>query len=452
MSILDSTANICNCLVAENAGRTGRGALEGGGVYCWNTNLHVDRCTIVNNRALASGGGIRMGYGNSVIENSTICCNDGGNEYGGGLYATGILSVSNCFLSYNNVDMIGGGGGAICMIGGGNVEGCTITDNRAAWGGGLCLGSSSTVIHCVVADNRALGGGGIHVYSGISLMYQCTIDGNQANVNGGGAYCLGRGHFSFCRIVENQSGMRGGGIAGSERGVFEGCIIADNKSGWDGGGMWRNAIADGLSKNCVFSGNRAVKRGGAVYYSGDGDDPTFENCVFINNVAGSGNAVYNEKGLGELRSCVLVNGGTNEIFEGEWADTDVVYSNVGGGWSGWGNIDADPVFVDPQNNNYRLQGESPCIDSGSTGGPEEDLDGNPRPIDIPGVGREGAGAFDMGVYEYPLGGYPTPTETPMPTPTLTPTPVPTMDERSDVNQNGKVDAEDLLMLLLDWRP
>jgi hypothetical protein len=123
-----------------------------------------------------------------------------------------------------------------------------------------------------------------------------------------------------------------------------------------------------------------------------------------------------------------------------------------GGHPGEGNVDADPLFVDPENDNYRLQAGSACIDSGWTEGPEVDLDGDPRPIDIPGVGRDGPGAFDMGAYEFQLEEYATPTETPMPTPTLTPTPAPTMDERSDVNQNGKVDAEDLLMLLRDWGP
>ena len=53
----------------------------------------------------------------------------------------------------------------------------------------------------------------------------------------------------------------------------------------------------------------------------------------------------------------------------------VTYCNVAGSWEGEGNIDADPLFVDPdgtdddpntwQDNDYRLRGGSPCIDAGN---------------------------------------------------------------------------------------
>ena len=49
----------------------------------------------------------------------------------------------------------------------------------------------------------------------------------------------------------------------------------------------------------------------------------------------------------------------------------VTYSDVMGGWSGTGNIDADPLFVDPLNGDFHLghfatgqASDSPCIDAG----------------------------------------------------------------------------------------
>ncbi|NUN96028.1 MAG: hypothetical protein HUU16_07620, partial [Candidatus Omnitrophica bacterium] len=92
-----------------------------------------------------------------------------------------------------------------------------------------------------------------------------------------------------------------------------------------------------------------------------------------------------------------------------------------------------------------LQPESPCIDTAGTSGPSDDLDGNPRPADVAGLGRDGTGdEYDMGAYEFQL---------PPPTPTVTPTelPTPTMNPASDINQSGKVDTEDLLLLILDWQ-
>ncbi|MCG3196459.1 MAG: hypothetical protein GHCLOJNM_00933 [bacterium] len=39
---------------------------------------------------------------------------------------------------------------------------------------------------------------------------------------------------------------------------------------------------------------------------------------------------------------------------------------------------------------------------------------------------------------------------PTPTPTETLLPTPTMNPASDINQSGKVDTDDLLLLIADW--
>ncbi|NUN98733.1 MAG: hypothetical protein HUU16_21465 [Candidatus Omnitrophica bacterium] len=53
----------------------------------------------------------------------------------------------------------------------------------------------------------------------------------------------------------------------------------------------------------------------------------------------------------------------------------------------------------------------------------------------------------MGAFEFQLSELPTPT----PTVTQTPLPTPTMNPASDIDGSGKVDADDLLLLILDWR-
>jgi len=69
----------------------------------------------------------------------------------------------------------------------------------------------------------------------------------------------------------------------------------------------------------------------------------------------------------------------------------VTYSDVQGGWRGEGNIDADPLFVDPENGNYYLQAGSPCLSNANCdGAPATDKDGRSRPL--------GSGC-DMGCYE-----------------------------------------------------
>jgi hypothetical protein len=94
---------------------------------------------------------------------------------------------------------------------------------------------------------------------------------------------------------------------------------------------------------------------------------------------------------------------------------NVTYSDLKGGYTGTGNIDADPKFIDPNgedntlgtaDDNFRLRGGSPCIDAGSNScytDSQVDLDGNPRFIDDYSTTDTGSGTapiIDMGAYEF----------------------------------------------------
>jgi hypothetical protein len=68
----------------------------------------------------------------------------------------------------------------------------------------------------------------------------------------------------------------------------------------------------------------------------------------------------------------------------------VTYSDIEGGWTGTGNIDADPMFADAASGDYHLGVGSPCIDAGTpAGAPAADVEGTPRDA-----------APDMGAYEW----------------------------------------------------
>ena len=82
-----------------------------------------------------------------------------------------------------------------------------------------------------------------------------------------------------------------------------------------------------------------------------------------------------------------------------------------------------PKFISVENVDFRLLPDSPCIDAGTDVEDLEDLDGNPRPIDVKGRGI-GQG-FDMGCYEFQL-------------------------KRSDLNQDGYVNAVDLIQFQGEW--
>ncbi len=84
-----------------------------------------------------------------------------------------------------------------------------------------------------------------------------------------------------------------------------------------------------------------------------------------------------------------------------WSSITVSYSDVQGGWNGTGNINANPLFVNPTGGDYHLSSGSPCIDAGdpnfvpSPG--ETDIDGQPRVMDGNG---DGVARVDMGADEF----------------------------------------------------
>ncbi len=102
----------------------------------------------------------------------------------------------------------------------------------------------------------------------------------------------------------------------------------------------------------------------------------------------------------KVMSCILWGNSGPEIHD-EDATPTVTYSNVAGGYPGDGNIDADPLFVGPDEGDLRLGAGSPCIDAANgPAAPEHDMDGDPR-VDDPDSPNTGVGPpwADMGAYE-----------------------------------------------------
>ncbi len=156
------------------------------------------------------------------------------------------------------------------------------------------------------------------------------------------------------------------------------------------------------------------------------------NCTLAGNVTGFfGGGLYNG-GSATVTNCIGW-GNSPDTFNGLSIPV-VVFSCVEGGFDGEGNIDSDPLFVDPNNGNYRLSPGSPCIDAGDNlavpRGIEFDLDGNPRFVDDPCADDTGNGErpiVDMGAFEF-------------------------QGTSCDIDGDGTVGASDLLILLVSWGP
>lgn len=341
------------------------------------------------------------------------------------------------------------------------LEGFTITRGfHASAGGGVYVGNGSpTLSNCIITNNQSgdgtpgtLGvaggdggsGAGLYVAAGSPTLVDCTITGNRTG-NGAAGY-----------VSASGTGGSAGGKGGAGGGIFVGtgagtlqlsnCVVSANVTGnggqggsslicvpplscqtygenggngGDGGGILVEAGAGAVkTTNCVLTGNRTGGGGAAGFglgvqtpgrggngagCSGGAATSSVVNCTVQGNVAapaggssqpaGTGGAI---QGSPTIVNSILWGNGSNPLS----GSAIVSYSDVQGGASGVGNLDADPQFVAAAQGNLRLHSGSPCIDAGSNAavpaGVNTDPDGRPRLLD---GNSDALVTVDQGAYE-----------------------------------------------------
>jgi len=358
IDILESTATISNCHFAVNT------AMSGGGLNAQGFVGNVYNCTFTINNA-TYGGGISVGACSASVIDCTFTGNCG--NYGGGLYAqNGITLVGNCTFTDNS--SYDGGGGIRAAYGNPIVYSCEFIGNTASgdngFGGGMeIFESTATVSDCQFDTNSAKYGGGLYAQeSPSSVISNCSFTSNQATY-GGGLRVFGNGTRIVCSLFSGNSAYHGGAL-----------------HYWD---------ASQRVHNCTFSQNSADV-GGCAWASGT-SEVRFYNCIIWDNAGG--------QLVGELGPTSL------------W----VCRSIIQGGWSwppgGCDRIDADPLFIDPDTGDFRLNPGSPGIDAGdNTLVPVDtaDLDGDGNttertPLDLDGASRfvNDPATVDTGVADPP---------------------------------------------------
>ncbi len=276
--------------------------------------------------------------------------------------------------------------------------GVTVRNGEANDGGGIYCSSNSspTISNCTISGNSASSrGGGIYCLSSSPSITNCTISGNSVNDSGGGMFCrTSSPTISNCTISGNSASSNGGGIYWyySSPSITN-CTISGNQSR-NGGGILCTAYSSPSITNCTISGNSASSSGGGIYCLSS-SRPSITTCTISGNSSTSGGGIYCFSSSPTIANCILWgNLSIKEICVGYGDKPTVTYSDITGGYTGKGNIDANPLFVDSNAGDYRLQYGSPCIDAGDPNAPALplfDKDGNPRVInEIP----------DMGAYEY----------------------------------------------------
>jgi len=359
----------------------------------------VRNCTFIDNEAGYNGGGI---VNQACIVSVTNCSFTGNEAAGGGAIYNHASSgtISNCTFTGNEAWYASTGGGAIYNFESTvTVAGCTFTESWAEqWGGAMYNEKSPiTATDCTFTSNMTASGagGGMFNEDADVTIADCAFVANHAPLGRSGGMHNEESNATItnCTFTNNRAGTDGGGMCNerSSPSITNSLFMGNEARGGYGGGMGNEDSPTAIA-NCLFIGNQATTDGGGM--ASDGSAPVVTNCTFAENDPGSGTGagMFNHASSPTVTNCIFWNDSPQEINNAVSSNPVVTYSDVRGGYSGVGNIDADPSFQNIARHKLRLRSTSPCIDKGTAvAWPSTDVADVPRP--------QGT-AYDMGAYEF----------------------------------------------------
>lgn len=314
-------------------------AEHGGGVYCRESFPMIMENTIAGNEAGWTGGGISCHSSSPTIRDNIIKDNTTWG-YGSGIYCCKLFPIiTDNLITENNCSSSGACGG-IC-----------------------CDDSSPLIVKNIVSGNSSgnmsyCGGIGC-INNAIPEIRDNLIAGNKADCWGGGILCNGASPRILNNIiVENETIQK---IYGGGGGIYCGYYASPT-----------------ITNNTLYGNSSTVGGGGLCTYSGA--NPFIYNTIFWGNGAPTGKEIY----IGTTTNPSLIP-----------SSMVIRYSNVEGGTASvhvdlkssytWGpgmlKQPADPLFIDPNVDDFHIPANSPCRDSGWNTAPwlpENDFEGDPR--------------------------------------------------------------------------
>ncbi len=383
-----SNANIHNNEFIGNTAFYG-----GGGLYCYYSHISFINNTIVVNDAGYYGGGIGLICSNPNIRNSIIRDNTalyGSQLFGtvdkiyycniaGGWPGSGNIDVDPLFIyplaeNYNLcaqspcIDM---GDPAIpdpdstrsdmgryyayrpyCDYGRAWYVSTQGNDNTGDGSSANPFGTIQHAINAAVSLDSVIVDTGVYYenlvigYNNLFLASNYVFSGNSADIrstiidgDSAGPVISYEGCCGVAAItgftIRNGSAQYGGGInCNFSSPTITHSAIIENTAQMHGGGIYLN-YSDPVITNCTISKNRARHFAGGMLC--ENSIPVITNSIFWNDSAGV----------------------TDEIFS--YPDSPLIScSDIGDGWPGAGNIDADPLFRNPDSGDFFIHESSPC--------------------------------------------------------------------------------------------
>jgi len=258
----------------------------------------------------------------------------------------------------------------------GNEEGSVVTVNSGE--------DSTTVLSgFTIKNGLATHGGGILVWNSTVKLKQMIIDDNIATDQGGGVFIVQSNNVLIedCKFSNNTSVSSGAAIQyhqGSTGKIVD-TIVENNVSGYSG--VIYVFDSEVHLENCLVVNNTSNNEG--IFFSYGGKSRISNSTFYNNTISNTGGAI----GLAYSDTVFVINSivynnnpasfymAANEQWEpividytdAEGGESAVINGNISEVIWGDGNIDANPLFCNPDSGDYTLAENSPCIGTGENG-------------------------------------------------------------------------------------
>ncbi len=301
-----------------------------------------------------------------------------------------------------NTILSGGSAGSVLAVdsegsGHATCSGMTFQNGSAERGGGLFISAYEGNIEIsgnVFYQNNAVQfGGGMYISSNGTM----TVSGNTMAENQS-EYYAGAAAIDGGALVMEGNVIRGNSASGAVGGAWTTCrsismtnnLFYDNSATWYHGAILSEGDVVKIINNTIaYNYAEGPGAGLTLHLKEDSDSAAIYNNILY------GNSGYHEGNDLDIRNDQNENGTASPV---SLLNNDFDQSAHGAIISLPFPIDPSnlnnvyPLFISPENQDYRLGAGSPCIDTGaSTDAPATDIRGISRP--------QGLG-YDMGAYEY----------------------------------------------------
>ena len=327
-------------------GHSPGGSSKPGGIYVFNSAPTITNNIITTNTCY----GINVTNGAALIQGNNI---------------NGTLNGSTGSCTYSGAGVLLSGTPSIGGFTHSSLIGNTIENNvKAAYGGGVMINAAEgSLIHSnIIRNNSSLNAGGLLSFNTVGMsILQNLVYGNSSTSSGVGT----SGGISILAPYST---------VGPFIGILAGNTITGNTISYP--------VAGETGEQLTISGNLA-------------------QYVLVNNIIVGSSAIvppFTCSASANILSITPVSIDHNDIYNSN--SSGQAYGGACSNQTGtFGNISANPNFVNASTGNYQLQAGSPALDAGNNSAPlltTTDLANNPRIADATSLGYP---VIDLGAYE-----------------------------------------------------